>query len=75
MTSVQALDEEGALSPEVMDVRGAIASLPEAERAAIPASDIPSFGQVWALGFMFAVGRAAYSWHTPLPSDSCLPLP
>ena len=70
MTSVQALDEEGALSPEVMDVRGAIASLPEAERAAIPASDIPSFGQVWALGFMFAVEAWPDDWELPRDKEA-----
>jgi hypothetical protein len=38
-----------------MDMRGAIASLPEAERAEMQGQEIPSFGQIWALGFMFAV--------------------
>ena len=54
-TEVQGLDEEAAYHPEVMDVRGAIAALPEDERATMAGEDIPSFGQVWALGFMFAV--------------------
>ena len=36
-------------------MRGAVASLPEEERAEMEGQEIPSFGQVWALGFMFAV--------------------
>ena len=52
---VDALDDDAAYHPEVMDVRGAIAALPEAERADVGDEALPSFGQVWALGFMFAV--------------------
>ena len=54
-TPVEALDDDKAYAPEVMDVRGAIASLPPEEREEIEDSEIPSFAQVWALGFMFAV--------------------
>jgi uncharacterized protein len=51
-TPVEALDDDKAYAPEVMDVRGAIASLPEEERAEIDDNEIPAFAQVWALGFM-----------------------
>jgi uncharacterized protein len=61
----KSLDEETAYHPEVMDVRGAIASLPEAERAELGEDDIPSFGQVWALGFMFAVENWPEEWAAP----------
>ena len=61
----QSLDEETAYQPEVMDVRGAIASLPEAERAELGDDAIPSFGQVWALGFMFAVENWPEEWAAP----------
>lgn len=61
----QSLDEETAYQPEVMDVRGAIAALPEAERAELGDDAIPSFGQVWALGFMFAVENWPEEWAAP----------
>ena len=54
-TDVKTLDDERTFQPEAMDMRGAVASLPEAERAEMEGQEIPSFGQVWALGFMFAV--------------------
>ena len=69
-TSTQSLDEEGAYQPEVMDVRGAIASLPEAERAALGDDAIPSFGQVWALGFMFVVESWPEEWAAPRDKDA-----
>lgn len=69
-TSTQSLDEEGAYQPEVMDVRGAIASLPEAERAELGDDAIPSFGQVWALGFMFVVESWPEEWAAPRDKDA-----
>ena len=67
---VKALDDEAAYQPEVMDVRGAIASLPEAERAEVPDNEIPAFAQVWALGFMFAVENWPQEWATPRDKDA-----
>jgi uncharacterized protein len=64
-TKIEALDDEAAYQPEVMDVRGAIAALPEEERAAMEGEEIPSFGQVWALGFMFAVEAWPEEWTAP----------
>jgi len=64
-TETRSLDEETAYQPEVMDVRGAIASLPEAERAELGDDAIPSFAQVWALGFMFAVENWPEEWAAP----------
>ena len=52
---VESLDDERAYHPEVMDVRGAVAMLPEAERSEMAGQALPAFGQVWALGFMFVV--------------------
>ena len=69
-TTVQALDEDGAFSPEVMDVRGAIASLPEEERAGVVDGDIPSFAQVWALGFMYAVEAWPDEWALPRDKEA-----
>ncbi len=52
---VQTLEDERCYHPEVMDVRGAIATLPEADRAAVAGEALPSFAQIWAIGFMFVV--------------------
>jgi uncharacterized protein len=62
---VEALDDERAYSPLVLDIRAGVALLPEAERADIEAADIPSFAQVWALGFMFAVESWPDEWAAP----------
>jgi uncharacterized protein len=62
---VESLDDEAAYMPELLDVRGAVAALPEDERAALPAEVLPSFGQVWALGFMYAVEAWPDEWQAP----------
>lgn len=67
---INSLDEESAYQPEVMDVRGAIAELSEAERADIGDDAIPAFGQVWALGFMFAVENWPHEWVAPRDKDA-----
>ncbi len=67
---VERLDDERTFEPEVMDMRGAIASLPEAERAEMEGQDIPSFAQVWALGFMFAVENWPEEWEAPRDKDA-----
>jgi uncharacterized protein len=69
-TEVKALDDEAAYQPEVMDVRGAIASLPQAERVEVPDDEIPAFAQVWALGFMFAVENWPQEWAAPRDKDA-----
>ena len=69
-TPVQALDEDKAYAPEVMDVRGAIASLSSEERADIEGEDIPSFAQVWALGFMYAVESWPEEWEAPKDKEA-----
>ena len=69
-TPVEALDEDKAYAPEVMDVRGAIASLPPEEREEIDDSEIPSFAQVWALGFMFAVENWPDEWAHPKDKEA-----
>jgi uncharacterized protein len=67
---VKTLDDEAAYHPEVMDVRGAIAALPEAERLEVPPNEIPSFAQVWALGFMGAVESWPQEWASPRDKDA-----
>jgi uncharacterized protein len=69
-TPVESLDEDRAYAPEVMDVRGAIASLPPEERAELEGEALPAFGQVWALGFMFAVESWPEEWTPPRDRDA-----
>ena len=67
---VDSLDDEAAYQPEVMDLRGAIAALPENERAAVAHEAVPSFAQVWALGFMFAVEAWPEEWTPPRDKEA-----
>lgn len=69
-TDIKALDEDAAYAPEVMDVRGALASLPPEERVDIEGEDIPSFAQVWALGFMFAIESWPEEWEAPKDKEA-----
>ena len=62
---VENIGEEGAYHPEVMDVRGAVARLPSGEREAVPGEVLPAYGQVWAIGFMFAVESWPEEWEAP----------
>lgn len=67
---VKSLDDERAFHPEVMDVRGAVAALPEAERAEMAGEALPSFAQVWAVGFMYAVESWPEEWVAPRDKDA-----
>ena len=62
---VESLDEERAYAPELMDVRGGFATLPEAERAEFGDAELPAFGQIWAIGFMYAVETWPEEWEPP----------
>lgn len=64
-TPTETLESDTAYHPEVMDVRGAIAELSDAERAEMGDEAIPSFAQVWALGFMFVVEAWPEEWAEP----------
>lgn len=61
--------EANAFHPEVEDMRAIIASLPAEEQAALQGQDVPSLGQVWALGFMFAVESWPEEWAAPRDKD------
>ncbi len=67
---VKSLDDERAYHPEVMDVRGAVAALPEAERAQMADEALPSFAQVWAVGFMYAVENWPDEWQPPRDKEA-----
>lgn len=68
-TPTESLDLDTAYHPEVMDVRGAMASLSEAERVAMPEGTteepLPAFAQIWALGFMYALESWPDEWVAP----------
>ena len=67
---VESLDDEAAYQPEVMDVRGAVAALPEEERHAMEVEALPAFGQIWALGFMYAVEAWPEEWAPPRDKEA-----
>lgn len=67
---VKTLDDDRTFQPEAMDMRGAILSLPEAERADMEGQEIPSLGQIWALGFMFVVENWADEWAAPRDKEA-----
>lgn len=75
---VERLDDERAYCPQVLDVRSAMAQLaPEARAAALGLDDasdaalaeavaqLPSFAQLWALGFMLVVESWPDEWLAP----------
>lgn len=64
------LDEEDAFQPEVIDMRGAIASLPEDERAEMEGEEVPSFGQIWAAGFLFVTEAWEDDWEPPRDKET-----
>jgi uncharacterized protein len=68
---VETLEDERTYQPEVLDTRGAILALPEAERG--PHGDLdslPAFAQVWALGFMYAVENWPDDWQPPRDAEA-----
>ena len=67
---VESLEDERTFQPEVLDTRGAIAALPEEERAEMNGEAIPSFAQVWALGFMYAVENWPDEWTAPRDKEA-----
>ena len=101
-TEVQTLEDERCYTPELVDLRSALANLPdhlanhspnrlpndspgnllddlpngqangvaEADSANFNLEDLPSFAQVWALGFMFAVEAWPEEWVSPKDKDA-----
>jgi uncharacterized protein len=67
---VESLDDARAYQPEVMDLRGAIAALPQEQRAEMGDAPIPSFGQIWAIGFMYAVESWPEEWAAPRDKEA-----
>lgn len=69
-TEIKSLEDQAAFQPEVMDTRGALLMLPAEERAELEDEEIPSLGQVWALGFMFVVENWAEEWAAPRDKEA-----
>lgn len=67
---VDRLDDEAAYQPEVMDIRGAIAAMSDEERAEMASGPVPSFAQVWALGFMYVVEAWSEEWADPRDKEA-----
>jgi uncharacterized protein len=59
---VTALDDAAAYQPELVDARADLAALPEKDRKAKAETQPPSFGQLWAKGFMAAVTAWPLEW-------------
>jgi uncharacterized protein len=67
---VEDLSDDAAFQPMVQDMRALLAQARSEQDAAAPADDaeaegLPSFGQVWALGFMTVVSLWADEWQLP----------
>jgi len=71
---VETLEDEHTYAPEVMDVRGAVAAMTDEERAEmadeLAHEALPSFAQVWALGFMYAVETWPEEWAPPRDKEA-----
>lgn len=67
---VEDLGDEAAYFPEVVDLRGAVASLPEEARAEMGPETPPSYAQVWALGFMYVVESWPEEWAAPRDKEA-----
>src|SRR3954462_235756 len=62
---VEVLEDERTYHPEALDTRGAILSLPPEERVEGDLENLPAYGQVWAVGFMYAVESWPEEWELP----------
>lgn len=67
---VEALDDERTYQPEVLDTRGAVLALPDEERGDVDIAALPAYGQVWALGFLYAVETWPEDWAPPRDKEA-----
>ena len=67
---VEQLDDDRTYQPEALDTRGAVLALPEGERGDTGLDALPAYGQVWALGFMYAVETWPDDWQPPRDPDA-----
>ena len=69
-TPVERLDDERTYQPEVLDTRGAVLALPESERGETDVANLAAYGQVWALGFMYAIETWPDDWEPPRNAEA-----
>ncbi len=69
-SEVDSLEDDRCYHPEVMDVRGAVLTMPADEQAKFNGEELPAFAQVWALGYMFAVEYWPEEWAAPRDKDA-----
>ncbi len=62
---VEKLDDALAFQPEMMDMRANVAALPEEDRTELDGVPVPSFAQIWAIGFMYVVESWPDDWAAP----------
>ncbi|MET0311836.1 MAG: UPF0149 family protein [Burkholderiaceae bacterium] len=67
---VETLEDERSYQPEALDTRGAVLMLPPEERGDTEFDELPSFAQVWATGFMYAVESWPDDWKAPRDADA-----
>ena len=70
LSPVELLEDERTYQPEALDTRSAVLALPPEERGEGDLDDLPSYGQVWALGFMYAVESWPEDWEPPRDADA-----
>lgn len=68
-TEVKSLDDERSFHPEVVDLRGAVACMPEAERPS-QEQPLPSYAQAWAEGFFDVVEQWSEEWVPPRDKET-----
>jgi uncharacterized protein len=68
--AVELLEDERTYHPEALDTRGAILALPAEERTEGDLANLPAYGQVWAVGFMYAVESWPADWEPPRDDDA-----
>jgi uncharacterized protein len=67
---VETLEDERTYQPEALDTRGAVLALPPEERGEGDLEELPAYGQVWALGFMYTVESWPEDWEPPRDADA-----
>ncbi len=67
---VDTLEDERSYAPEVLDIRGAVLAMPEAERADTDIQLLPSFAENWAHGFLHCIDAFAEDWAPPRDKEA-----
>src|SRR3954470_24144535 len=67
---VEVLEDDRTYHPEALDTRGAMLALPSDQRLEGDLENLPSYAQVWALGFMYAVEAWPEEWEPPRDPDA-----